>query len=98
MKVLVLSDISIDNGKQIANWELRSEVNSSHKWDWPSRQISTTQSMKVWRDSIRGTFMKGINEILVPTAPSGNLQYFIVYPLFSYSSMNRKHSLMETIS
>ena len=31
MRVLVLSDISINNGKQISNWALRSEVHSSHK-------------------------------------------------------------------
>ena len=98
MKVVLLSDMSKLCGTKIANWALRSEVNINHKWIWPPQRVPTVQNMRVWRDCIRGTFVKDMNDLMVPTSPQGNAIDQVTYPLFNYDTMARQHSLLATIS
>lgn len=97
MKVAVLSDTSKHNGIKLVNWVLRSEEIINHKWKWSPTCAPTTQNMKAWRDCLRGTFMKGINDIMEPTASSRNIVDHIVYPLFEYITMHKQDSLQDTI-
>ena len=55
--------------------------------------------MKVWRDCLRGTFMKGVSDIIQPvTSTHQNTYGHTSYPTFNYHNMTRKTTLMETIS
>ena len=65
MKVVVLSDIS-RNGKKMANWALATKQNKESQWTWSPHRVPTKQNLKVWRDCLRGTFVKGINDLLEP--------------------------------
>ena len=97
MKVIVLSDMLTERGNKMAQWALRGEANMHHKWVWPQRRIPTSQNLKVWRDCLRGTFMKGIDDVLRPLhgiiAPP---QFTITHPLFLYNTMIRL-SLLQAI-
>ena len=82
----------------MSQWALRAEENNRHKWKWPSRRVPTSQNMKVWRDYLRGTFMKGIDDILVPiTTEVDNIRDQIAHPLFDHSTMVKKDSLQNTL-
>ena len=76
---MVYHNINGNSGTKIANWALKSEIYLTHLWNWPYMRVPITQHMKVWRDYIRGTFVKGINDIM---EPAGNLKDFTVHPLF----------------
>lgn len=54
--------------------------------------------MKVWKSYSRGTFMKGINNIMEPTAPKGNTVDHITYPIIAYNTMNKRESFQAAIS
>ena len=47
---------------------------------------------------MRGTFLKGINAILEPTASKINRKDDIVFPLFKYNEMIKQDSLTATLS
>ena len=45
MKVVVLSNITKDDGKPMASWTLRSEINKCYSWDRPSRRVPKFQNL-----------------------------------------------------
>ena len=98
MKVIVLSDMLTERGTKMAHWALRGDANMHHEWVWPHRRIPTSQNLKVWRDCLRGTFMKGIDDVLCPLhgtiAPPHSIQ---AHPLFQYATMSRLSSLQATL-
>ena len=99
MKIVVLSDILTCQGRKMSQWALKGEVNRYHTWVWPPRRVPTGQNLKVWRDCLRGTFMKGIDDVIYPllgdvTEPSS----ILAHPKFNYAAMTRQGSLTATIS
>ena len=98
MKVMVLSDMLTERGNKMAKWALHGDANIHHKWVWPQRRMPTSQNLKVWRDFLRDTFMKGIDDVLHPlhgaiAAPFST----IAHPLFQYATMTRLSSLQDTL-
>ena len=98
MKVIVISDMLTERGTKMAQWAISGDSNMHHQWVWPQRRIPTRQNLKVWRDCLRGTFMKGIDDVLRPLhgiiAPP---QSTIAHPLFQYATMTHLSSLQATM-
>ena len=98
MKVIVLSGITSNQGRKMAQWAMQCEVNLYHKWVWSPRRRPTSQNMKVWRDCIRGTFMKRTDDLLLPILDRTMVTAEITAHLhFDYTTMRRLESLQDTI-
>ena len=97
MQVSVVSDIS-KNGNKMEKWALSADVNPQSQWTWPPRRTPTRQNMKVWRDCLRGTFMKGLDDLMQPVIETNqNCYRQVAFPAFNYKGMRKKYSLMATI-
>ena len=98
MKVILLSDISKMDGIKMTQWALRAGPNENFKWVWTDRRLPTSQNKKLWRDFLRRTFMKGMDELLRSVHGTlDNIYGLLAFPLFDYSNMNQKVSLRRTI-
>ena len=97
MRVAVLSEIS-NNGCKMGKWALEAESYRDSQWSWLPRRAPTRQNLKVWRDCLRGTFMKGIDDLLDPVI--GTLHNCIgntAFTPFNYGAMTKGQTLMDTI-
>ena len=80
----------------MVNWALAVKPNMNSQWYWPPRRAPTKS--KVWRDCLRGTFMKGVNDLLEPvTETQPNCYGHITFRQFNYSGMTKGSSLMDTL-
>ena len=61
LQVSWLSDITIDDGSTIHEWALYGPPAKS-PLQWPKKRVPLAHNMKLWRETIRGTFFgeKGI--------------------------------------
>ena len=82
MKVITLRDIS-KGGQKMTKWAMSAKVNRNFQWSWPARRHPTPQNMKVWRNCLRGTFMKGIDDLLHPVTSCPQNSYGqLAFPTF----------------
>ena len=97
MQVVVISDIS-KGRRKISKWALAGEVNVHSQWSLPPRRKPTAQNIKLWRDCLLGTCMKGIDDLLHPvTDVLYNCFGISAHPPFHYEAMKKKAPLIELL-